>query len=66
MSHPFQRAKKLNLTILARLWEGINQNEEYDEEDKKLILKRNFIKNTGCSFRKLKEYCDDIGLEISW
>ena len=66
MSHPFQRAKKTNLDILVRLWKGIDEEEKYDEEDKKLILKRNFIKNTGCSFRKLKEYCDDLDLDINW
>jgi len=66
MSHPFQRAKKANLDVLERLWKGLSEKEELNEEEKKEILKNNFIKMTGCSFRKLKEYCEDIGLGILW
>ena len=68
--HPYQKARLYNLEQIERIFNNMAKKRESGvlalPDDKVRVFKLLCIKTMGCSFRKLKEYCEDLDLAIEW
>lgn len=68
--HPYQKARLYNLEQIERIFNNMAKKRESGvislPDDKVRVFKLLCIKTMGCSFRKLKEYCEDLDLAVAW
>ena len=68
--HPYQKARLYNLEQIERIYTNMAKKNDKGilklPDDKVRVFKLVCIKTMGCSFRKLKEYCEDLDLNIQW